>query len=146
MVVVKQTTAMIFTFITLFASLAIVIYLVLAAIYFYNAANAKPPNTTYSTFFLWTSIIMALIFVGIFIYAIVRLIVSKHKVILDDEDQDVDVQAVKVPDQGDSNNLSNLSNLSNLPNNNTSFSDIPVNSNQKLKLNNELIALSSIND
>jgi sensor histidine kinase regulating citrate/malate metabolism len=67
----------VFAIIVLIVSILIIVFLIIAAIYFNNLMNLKPPSRSESSFLFWTSIVMAVIFAGIFIYAIVRILTHR---------------------------------------------------------------------
>ena len=63
----------IFAVVVLIFTVILLIFLVVTAIYFMNLMNSKPPTISESTFLFGTSIVLTLIFLGIAIYALIRL-------------------------------------------------------------------------
>jgi hypothetical protein len=67
----------IFAIVVLIAAILIITYLVISAIYFNNLINLQTPSRGESSFLFWTSLILAIFFVGIGIYAIIRIFTYK---------------------------------------------------------------------
>lgn len=78
----KETnTVNVFAIIVLIAAIAVAIFLIICSIYFYNLINLKPPSKSTSTFLFWTAVIMALIFIAIVVYSLVKIFTHKATLI-----------------------------------------------------------------
>jgi hypothetical protein len=62
-----------FAILVLIAAVLIIVFLIIAAIYFYNLINFKTPTSGESNFLFWTSIVLGIIFLALGIYALVRI-------------------------------------------------------------------------
>jgi uncharacterized membrane protein len=62
-----------FAIVVLLATVLIIAFLIVSAIYFSDLVNLKPPTKTESSFLFWTSIILSVIFFAIMIYAMWRI-------------------------------------------------------------------------
>ena len=135
----ERYQADIFAIIVLIATALIIVFLVITAIYFANLMNLKPPSKGTSTFLFWTSIILAIIFIAIGIYAIIHII--NHKSVVYEEPKigvtktSVDVAAsvptvptrpTAIPTTPSPVSLSTSAKTSRATNLSTSVSDIPV--------------------
>ena len=59
----------------------IIVFLCIAAVYFYDLMNLRSiPSTGISTFLFWTSIILAVVFLGLGMYALIRIFTYKSVV------------------------------------------------------------------
>lgn len=83
----ERYQADVFGIIVLIASVLVVVFLVIAAIYFFNLMSLKPPSKGESTFLFWTSIVMVLVFVSIAIFALIRIF--NHKSVVYEEPKTV---------------------------------------------------------
>lgn len=63
----------VFAIIMLIAAVLIMVFLIIVAIYFFNLMNLNPPSRTESTFLFWTTVVLAIIFLGIIIYALYHI-------------------------------------------------------------------------
>lgn len=63
----------VFAIIALIGIILIIVFLVIAAVYFYNLMNLRPPTQAESTFLFWTSVVLIVIFVALGIYALIRI-------------------------------------------------------------------------
>lgn len=72
-----------FAIIVLIAAVLIIVFLVIASIYFFNLMNLRPPTRGESTFLFWTAIILTIIFFAIAIYALIHILT--HKAIVYEE-------------------------------------------------------------
>ena len=70
----------IFGIVVLIGSVLMLVFLIIAAVYFYNLMNFKPPTKGESTFLFWTSIVLAVIFFAMIIYALYHIFT--HRAIL----------------------------------------------------------------
>lgn len=85
----ERYQADVFGIIVLIASVLIIVFLVIAAIYFFNLMSLKPPSKGESTFLFWTSIVMVIVFLGIGIFALIRIF--NHKSVVYEEPKTVPV-------------------------------------------------------
>ena len=138
----EQYQVDVFSIITLIACVLIVVFLVIAAIYFYDLMNFKPPTNGESSFLFWTSIIMAIIFFGIGIYALIRIFT--HKSVIYEELQPKPKQVInnsQVPIRQQPQVINN----SQVPIRQVSqireYSDIPMSQQTNIELNQELMNL-----
>jgi hypothetical protein len=74
-----------FAIVIMIVSVLALVFLIIAAIYFMNLMNLRPPSKTESTFLFWTSVILAVIFLGIIIYAFIRIFTYKSIVYEEDK-------------------------------------------------------------
>src|SRR5437868_15269496 len=81
MAVTERYQANIFAIIVLLAAVLITVYLIVAAIYFNQLVNLKPPSRGESTFLFWTTIALIVVFFAIIIYAIYLIFTHKTFVI-----------------------------------------------------------------
>ena len=136
-----------FAIIVLIAMILILVFLIIAAIYFLNLMNLKPPSKGESTFLFWTTLILAVVSLAIVVYAMIRIFT--HKVTVFEEPQKpaqapapVIVQAPArvspkvsmAPTEAEFFRPSELS---------TTYSALPVTSKQQTALEGELISLQS---
>lgn len=146
----------IFGIIVLITSVLMIVFLVITAIYFYHLMNLKPPTRGESTFLFWTSIVMAIIFAAIIIYALIHIFT--HKSLVYQENRQVaktnvappiatPVAPVVTAPTAPPVVISNVPQTTRVTNQSISYSDIPVTQSQRRVLNNELLSLgSSISD
>jgi len=66
-----------FGIIVLIASIIILVFLIIAAVYYMNLMNLKPPTQGEATFLFWTSIILGIIFLAIAIYSLWNILTYK---------------------------------------------------------------------
>lgn len=86
-----------FAILVLIASVLILVFLIIAAIYFYNLINFKPPTSGESTFLLWTSIILGIIFLALSIYALIRIFTHTSTVYEEGGHYPIQVMPAPVP-------------------------------------------------
>jgi hypothetical protein len=132
----------VFAIVTLIAAVLIVVFLIIAAIYFLGLMNLNPPSSGESTFLFWTSIVLAIIFVGLGIWAIIQIITHRSVVYeeapLQPSYYRPPTQSVTYPAQTTTTSYAERpTNLS------TSLSDIPVTQQQRVALTGELTDLST---
>lgn len=63
--------------VVLIASVLLLVFLAICAIYFNGLQNSSPPSAGESTFLFWTAIVMIVIFTAIGIYALIHLFTHK---------------------------------------------------------------------
>lgn len=153
----------IFGIIVLIAAVLIVVFLIIAAIYFFNLMNLKPPSKGEATFLFWTTIVLALIFVGIAIYALIHIFTRKSiiyeepKQTIITEKQVITTASPSVPAPIKQQTTAPIKQqttaapikISNVPKTSrvtetVSLSDIPISQSQRAALNQELINLADI--
>lgn len=157
-----------FAILVLIASVLIIMFLIISAIYFYNFTNSKPPTNSESTFLFWTSIILGIIFLALAIYALIRIFTYTIPVYEEDKPLPVQVTPTPIPIMAPSPPviiapaprppvpiaprtqvaISQPTRISTVrttrPTNlSQNVSDIPVTSNQRTALNQELISLGN---
>ena len=151
MPIVERHQVDIFAIVVLVASALIFVFLIVAAIYYMNMMNLKPPNKTESAFLFWISVLLAVLFAGVTIYALIHLFT--HKVPVYEETPDkttvapfksvpiktVPVQTTVVSTAPAPVKISNLPRVSQPSDVSVSFSDLPVTSSQRQILTQELI-------
>lgn len=147
-----------FAIVILIVSVLVLAFLIITAIYFMSLMNLRPPNQTESTFLFWTAVILSVIFLGIIIYAFIRIFT--YKSIVYEEDKPVPVittipqpnvivppqptlmvqpvqpvqPTIMVQPQVPITRPADLS---------QTFSDVPVNEQQRTALNQQLINLQN---
>ena len=138
----------IFAVVVLIFTIILLIFLVVTAIYFMNLMNSKPPTISESTFLFGTSIVLTLIFLGIAIYALIRLFT--YTVIVCDEPRrlplvvqpvapTITVQPVAQPPVP----LAGVPAITVLPSNvSQNVSDVPLTQPQQVALGQELTNIS----
>ena len=148
----------IFAIIVLISAVLIIVFLIIAAIYYFNLMSLKPPSKGESTFLFWTTIVLAIIFMGIAIYALIRIFTHKSVVY---EEPKVSSEAKQPPPKPTTVTppspsptiqqttaapikISNIPKTARPTNESVSLSDIPVTSTQLNSLNQELINLADI--
>ena len=141
-----------FAIVILIVSVLVLVFLIIAAIYFMNLMNLRPPSRTESTFLFWTAIVMSVIFLGIIIYAFIRIFT--YKSIIYEEDKPIRITPA-IP-QPVPNIVVHSQPPSPIPQPtimvqpqvpittrptdlSQSFSDVPVNQQQRAALNQDLI-------
>ena len=72
----------IFAIVALIANTLVVVFLIVAAVYFYNVSNLSIPSQGQSLFMVWTAVILAVIAFFLGIYAIYRIFTYKPTVVL----------------------------------------------------------------
>lgn len=147
MPVTEQYQVDLFAIIVLIAAVLILVFLIIAAVYFMNLMNLKPPTTGESTFLFWTSLILIFIFVGIIIYAMIRIFT--YKSIVYEEPQQLQQQPQ--PQYRPPPPETQLRPINQEPrvvttratNKSLSFSDAPITEKQRNSLNDELISIGN---
>lgn len=157
----------IFGIIILIAAVLILVFLVIVAIYFYDLMNLKPPTRGESTFLFWTSIVMAIIFAAIIIYAMIHIFTHKS-IVYEEPNRSITRTVITPPNTlpvatptvtpvtprvvtpvvtpvptSSPVLISNIPQTTRVTNQSVSFSDIPVNVAQRNALNGELMSLGS---
>jgi len=155
----ERYQADVFAIIVLIASVLIVVFLIIAAIYFFNLMNLKPPSKGESTFLFWTTIVLALIFIAICIYALIHIFT--HKSVVYEEPKQVTVSKTQTvatatipatvpvapPIQQVSPTqikISNIPKTSRATNESVSLSDIPSTQAERVFLDQAAISLGDI--
>lgn len=77
----KPPQADVFAIIVLIACVLIVVFLIVSLFAFYNSMNFRYPSQGQSMFLFWTSLIMAIVFIGLGIYSLYRIFTYKAPVI-----------------------------------------------------------------
>lgn len=77
MAVTERYQVNVFAIITLIALVLVIVFLIIAAIYFSGLMNLRPPTRGESTFLFWTSIILAVALTALAIWAIVEILTHK---------------------------------------------------------------------
>ncbi|CAH6420783.1 Hypothetical protein HVR_LOCUS1290 [uncultured virus] len=145
----------IFGIVVLIATVLVLVFLIIAAIYFFNLMNLKPPSRGESTFLFWTTVVLAIIFGIIVIYALIHIFT--HKSVVYEEPKAVTKTIVTTPrvavaapvpttittTTASPVLISNIPQTSLPTNQSVAFSDIPVTQSQRTALNQELINLGS---
>ena len=80
-VVTETSRVHVFAIIVLLAAVAALVFFIIMSIYAYNLMKLKPPSKTESTAIFWASIIFAVIFLAIVIYALYKIFTHKSMVI-----------------------------------------------------------------
>jgi len=62
-----------FAILVLIICVIVIVFLIIAGIYFYDLMNLKSPSTGEATFLFWTSLALGIIFFGLSIYAMIRI-------------------------------------------------------------------------
>jgi amino acid transporter len=162
-----------FAILVLIASVLIIMFLIISAIYFYNFTISKPPTNSESTFLFWTSIILGIIFLALAIYALIRIFTYTVPVYEEDKPLPVQVIPTHIPIMAPAQPISQPVIITPTPprsavpippktqvaisqptrispvrttrptNLSQNVSDIPVTSNQRTALNQELISLGN---
>ena len=70
----------VFAIIVILATVLILVFLIIASIYFWNLIYLKPPSSGEASFLFWTSIILIIIFLIIGIYALIRIFTHRSLV------------------------------------------------------------------
>jgi len=164
MPVTERYQADIFAIVTLIAAVLVLVFLIIAAVYFGNVMNSNFPSNTESSFLFWTAIIMSVIFFIIVIYAF--FLIFSYKIFVYEPDRPVtEVALVQPPQQvlvqpppqqvlvqpppqqvlvqmpPETVRLSNIP-ITSLPSNySQNLSDIPITPSQRAALNQQLISL-----
>jgi len=155
----ERYQADVFAIIVLIAAVLIVVFLIISAIYFFNLMSLKPPSKAESTFLFWTSIVLALIFIGLAIFALIHIFT--HKSVVYEEPKTtvattttvvpvkapvvvpvtapVAVQTTPAPIK-----ISNVPKSSRATNESISVSDIPVTQTQRSAIDQELLSLGDV--
>jgi len=146
----------IFAIIVLISAVLIIVFLIIAAIYYFNLMSLKPPSKGESTFLFWTTIVLAIIFMGIAVYALIRIFTHKS-VVYEEPKESVAAKTptpkmVTPPQEPPAMQQTTAApiKISNIPrtarptNESVSLSDIPVTQSQLTNLNQELINLADI--
>ena len=145
----------VFAIVTLIVAVLIVVFLIIAAIYFSGLMNLKPPSSGEATFLFWTSIVLAVIFVGLAVWAVIQIITHKSivyeepfKVMPTTPTTVITSPPVTTPGPASvySANTTTTSYVEPPSTVSTSYSDIPVTSVQRQALTGELLTLSSSMD
>lgn len=137
-----------FAIIVLIATILIIVFLIIVAIYFYNLMNLKPPSRGESTFLFWTTVILAIIFLIIAIFALVHIFT--YKSIVYEEPSPTFLQPAvtytsppPVPiTSSTSIRMSNVPKFTPRSSLSTSFSD-PVRGSEETPLKSELLSIES---
>lgn len=82
----------IFSIFTLIGCILVTVFLIVIAIYSYDMMNFKPPTPGESAFIFWTALILAMIFLILSIYALIKIFT--YKSITNNEQQIVTQQVV----------------------------------------------------
>lgn len=159
----ERYQADVFAIIVLIAAVLIVVFLIISAIYFFNLMSLKPPSKAESTFLFWTSIVLALIFIGLAIFALIHIFTHKS-VVYEEPKTTVStttkvvpvvapvaptvtapvtapaaVQTTPAPIK-----ISNVPKASRATNESVSVSDIPVTQTQRSAIDQELLSLGDV--
>lgn len=62
-----------FAIVVLIVTVLVMVFLIIASVYFYNLINLKPPTPGEASFLFWTSIVLAVMFLFLFFYALWRI-------------------------------------------------------------------------
>lgn len=76
-----------FAVFVLVVTVLILIFLIIVAIYFMNQMRLSSPNQHESTLLFWAAIILGILFIGILIFALIRLFT--HRVAVYEEDKKI---------------------------------------------------------
>ena len=143
-----------FAIIVLIAAVLIVVFLVIAAIYFFNLMNLKPPSKGESTFLFWTSIVLALIFIGIAIFSLIHIFT--HKAVVYEEPKVVTTKTERAPvvapvtapafiqTSAAPIKITNVPKTARATNESVSVSDIPGTQTQRNAIDQELLSLGDV--
>jgi len=145
----------IFAIIVLIISIIASIFFIISAIYYFNLMNLKPPSKAESTFLFWTVIVMAIIFIALAIYSIIKIFTYKGEPdvqikTLPPVQQVQPVQPVQPVQQFQPiqqvqpvQQYQPVKQYTIPSNQSLSFSDIPLDQKGKNELDNELLNISS---
>lgn len=137
----------VFAIIVLIASILIVVFLIVASVYYVNLMNLKPPTQGEATFLFWTTIVLAIIFLFIAIYAIYRIFTYKVT-IYEPEPVVTPVAPVIIPAPVitvQPQPVISTVPVTTLPTDlSTSFSSVPVTQEQRVALNQQLLTLGNV--
>ena len=155
----ERYQADVFAIIVLIAAVLIVVFLIISAIYFFNLMSLKPPSKAESTFLFWTSIVLALIFIGLAIFALIHIFTHKS-VVYEEPKTTVSTTTKVVPDVAPVAptvtapvavqttpapiKISNVPKASRATNESVSVSDIPVTQTQRSAIDQELLSLGDV--
>lgn len=140
----------IFGIIVLIIAVMVLVFLIICCVYFYNLMQLKPPSKGESTFLFWTALIMAVIFLGLIIYAIIHIFTHKSIIYkkVCPKPQKIETTPVIVPQPVPQQVQAAPIRITNVPKQRpVAYSDVPVTNSQRTALNDELISLGgSISD
>ena len=143
MPVTERYQVNIYAIIVLIATVLLMIFIVIAIVYFFNLMNLKPPSQTEASFLFWTGLVLSLISLAIVIYSIVVIFTHKSYVYENDEKKPSIQQGKQIPSQEPVKISTTAVQKSDLS---TSFSDVPAPAKTKQALTSQLIDIESAMD
>lgn len=138
----------IFGIVVLITSVLILVFLIIAAIYFFNLMNLKPPSRAESTFLFWTAIVLAIISAIIIIYSLIHIFTHKAVIYEPLVETKTEVKPVLAAPTITTSTTSPIA-ISNIPqtiipsSRSLSYSSLPVTTSQRAALGQELITLQA---
>ncbi len=139
----------VFGIIVLIIAVMVLVFLIICSVYFFNLMNLKPPSKGESTFLFWTAVIMAVIFLGLVIYAIIHIFTHKSIIYkkVCPKPEKIETRPIALPQSTTVVDPAPIR-ITNVPKTRApDYSDIPVTSSQRTALDNSLVSLgASISD
>lgn len=136
----------VFAIVVLITAVLMLVFLIIAAIYFFNLMRLRPPSRGESMALFWTTIILALLFLFIIVYSLIHIFTHKSLVYEETaKPAPIVASSVVVPPPAI---VTTPALISNIPGHRTSLvtsvSDVPLTQSQKEAEEAQLLSLGQV--